>query len=720
MGEPKMDVAKVHEDILVSLEPKPAAAAELMDSDWIDELGDLSCPECGSKDICAHSMDIDQLDIGSPNAPGIFMIDCLITCYESCVLDTGSGNHICNHLQGLKRRETLRKDRSNLRVGEDTILVAESIGSYSLSLPLGLLLELENCYYVPRMIKNIISFDLLVDHGFYYKYDYKLISCFKNDIFYFKETPTNGLYVLNLQESNKEVYHIRSDLPLALSARTYKQETHRTTPERRTSWSFNKDNERANELLGIIHTDVCGPFSHEARGGYRYFITFTDDFSRYGYNEVQNKLDKKIKFLWSDRGGEYLSQKFDKHLMECGIVSQLTLPYTPQMNGVSERRNRTLLDMVRSMMCRSTLPVSFWRHALEMAAHILNRVPTKSVEKTPYEIWTGKKTKFSFLKIWGCEVYVKRVTSEKLKPKSDKCIFLGYPKTTVGYYFYNPTENKVFVAQNGEFLEDKFLNLENTRNNPVTQQEHVETQLEIVEEVQTHDLRRSTRIRKTHDLRRSTISSSFPSFDLYSVFLFKMANTANAFMSTGSQSKPPTLVKEEYPQWKVRMVSFLEGIHPRICEFLYNPPYLPMNLIPRVPATETTPEIPEHLEPKEVINWSEEDKVMVDLGHRCKRLLIMAIPHDIFKSVDHCYLSKDIWAELERQIEGGRKTLKNNTTVCINEHHTFKALEGESLSDTYSRFNTLISNCKRYGIVRLTTLFSLEAEDHNGYTSLCL
>ncbi|KAJ9547286.1 hypothetical protein OSB04_019829 [Centaurea solstitialis] len=162
MGEPKMDVAKVHEDILASLEPKLAAVPELMDSDWIDELGDLSCPECGSKDICVHSMDIDRLDIGFPNAPGIFMIDCLITPYESWVLDTGSGNHICNNLQGFSRRETLRKDRSNLRVGEGTMLVAEAVGSYSLSLPSGQVLELKNCYYVPRMIKNVISFDLLV------------------------------------------------------------------------------------------------------------------------------------------------------------------------------------------------------------------------------------------------------------------------------------------------------------------------------------------------------------------------------------------------------------------------------------------------------------------------------------------------------------------------------------------------------------------------------
>ncbi|KAJ9540760.1 hypothetical protein OSB04_027266 [Centaurea solstitialis] len=561
IGEPKRDVAKLHEDILASLEPKLAAPAELMDTDWIDELGDLSCPECGSKDICAHSMDIDQLDIGLPDAPGIYMIDCLITSYESWVLDTGSGNHICNHLQGFKRREMLGKDRSNLRVGEGTMLVAESVGSYSLSLPSGLVLELENCYYVPRMIKNVISFDLLVDQGFYYKYDYKLISCFKNDIFYFKATPSNGLYVLNLQE-NREVYHI-SKRSKNIEDQTYLwhcrlghinkklieklqkggllgsfdfkpfDNCESCLSGKMTKQPFNKDNERVNDLLGIIHTDVCGPFSHEARGGYRYFITFTDDFSRYGYvylmrhkseaferfkefqNEVQNQLDKKIKFLRSDRGGEYLSQEFNNHLIECGIVSQLTPPYTPQMNGVSERRNRTLLDMVRSMMCRSSLPVSFWGHALETAAHILNKVPTKSVEKTPYEIWTGKKPKLSFLKIWGCEVYVKRPTSEKLKPKSDKCFFVGYPKTTVGYYFYNPTENKVFVARGGDFLEDKFLNTEDTRNDvdlqeveeddtspivePVAQQEYVETQPETVEEVQTQDLRRSTRIRQEPD-----------------------------------------------------------------------------------------------------------------------------------------------------------------------------------------------------------------------------
>ena len=95
-------------------------------------------------------------------------------------------------------------------------------------------------------------------------------------------------------------------------------------------------------------------------------------------------------------------------MIKHGIVSQLLLSGTPQQNGVLERRNRTLLDMVRSMMSHSNLPNSFWGHALLTAAFTLNRVPTKAVQKTPYKIWTGRRPSVSFMKIWGCEAYVRR------------------------------------------------------------------------------------------------------------------------------------------------------------------------------------------------------------------------------------------------------------------------------------------------------------------------
>ena len=134
---------------------------------------------------------------------------------------------------------------------------------------------------------------------------------------------------------------------------------------------------RATDLLELIHSDVCGPMSHTAHSGFSYFVTFTDDKSRYGYiylmryksetfekfkefrNEVEKQTEKFIKCLRSDRGGEYLSVEFTDYLKDNGIIAQYTPPGTPQHNGVSERRNRTLLDMVRSMLSFTDFLITF-------------------------------------------------------------------------------------------------------------------------------------------------------------------------------------------------------------------------------------------------------------------------------------------------------------------------------------------------------------------------
>ena len=94
-------------------------------------------------------------------------------------------------------------------------------------------------------------------------------------------------------------------------------------------------------------------------------------------SEVENHRNKKVKFLRSDRGGEYLSYEFGLHLEQCGIVSQLTPPRTPQRNGVSKHHSCTLLGIVRSMMSITNLPLSFWGYALETIAFTLNRAPSK-------------------------------------------------------------------------------------------------------------------------------------------------------------------------------------------------------------------------------------------------------------------------------------------------------------------------------------------------------
>ena len=144
-----------------------------------------------------------------------------------------------------------------------------------------------------------------------------------------------------------------------------------------TKRSFPGKDLRAKTSLELVRSNLCGPMNVKARGGYEYFISFIDDYSRYGHVYlIQNKSDsfekfkeykakvenescKTIKTLRSDRGGEYIDLRFQDYLIEHGIQSQLSAPSTPQQNGVSERRNRTLLDMVRSMMSFAQLSDSF-------------------------------------------------------------------------------------------------------------------------------------------------------------------------------------------------------------------------------------------------------------------------------------------------------------------------------------------------------------------------
>ena len=126
---------------------------------------------------------------------------------------------------------------------------------------------------------------------------------------------------------------------------------------------------------------------------------------------------------------------------------QLTPPVTPQLNGVSERHNRTLLDIVQSMISLTDLPLSFWGYALETAAFTLNRAPRNSDEMASYELWFSKKPKLSFLKVWGYDAYVKKFQPDKLEPKSGKCVFIEYPKETIRYTFYHRSEGKIFVVK---------------------------------------------------------------------------------------------------------------------------------------------------------------------------------------------------------------------------------------------------------------------------------
>jgi hypothetical protein len=120
---------------------------------------------------------------------------------------------------------------------------------------------------------------------------------------------------------------------------------------------------------------------------------------------------------------------FAKKIEENDIVAQYSLPYEPQQNVIAERQNHTLIDMVCCMISNSMLPLRLWMEALKVVAHIINRVPSKSVSKSPYELWTGRKLSINYLQVWGClaEAKIFNPQFRKLDPKTISCHFISYP-----------------------------------------------------------------------------------------------------------------------------------------------------------------------------------------------------------------------------------------------------------------------------------------------------
>ena len=165
-----------------------------------------------------------------------------------------------------------------------------------------------------------------------------------------------------------------------------------------------------------------------------------------------------MKALRTDRGGEFCSNKFTKFCEEKGIRRPLTAAYTPQQNGVAEMKNRTIFNMVRSLLNKGEVPKEFWLEAVVWFLHILNRNPTFSVrDMTPQKVWSGRKPAVDHFRIFGCIAYahVPYEKRKKLEDKSLKCVFLGVSETSKAYKLYDPLTKKVVVSRDVIFDEKK-------------------------------------------------------------------------------------------------------------------------------------------------------------------------------------------------------------------------------------------------------------------------
>ncbi|CAM8916639.1 unnamed protein product [Rhodiola kirilowii] len=231
------------------------------------------------------------------------------------------------------------------------------------------------------------------------------------------------------------------------------------------------------DIFDMIHCDVWGPFPIETMSGAQYFLTIVDDKSRCVWTYlmrrksevadlliqffamVDTQFAKKIKVLRSDNGGEFFSAKICSFLRMKGCVHQSSCAYTPQQNGVVERKHRHILDVARALRIQANIPKSFWGDCVLTATYILNRTPTPILDgRTPSEILFGFPPSLVHMRVFGCLCYVHTLPRfrDKLDPRSSPCIFLGYPYGKKAYKVYCLTSHKVLISRDVHFYEDIF------------------------------------------------------------------------------------------------------------------------------------------------------------------------------------------------------------------------------------------------------------------------
>ena len=242
--------------------------------------------------------------------------------------------------------------------------------------------------------------------------------------------------------------------------------------------SFSASSFVASRPLERIHCDLWGPSPVMSVQGFRYYVIFIDNYSRYCWFYplklksdfytifakfqalVQNQLQSKISIFQCHGGGEFTSKVFLNHLQEHGIQQYISCPYTPQQNGLAERKHRHITDFGLSMLFQGKVPQKHWVEAFYTTNFLSNLLPHTALTdaKSPFELLNKKKPDYQALRIFGCACFptLRDYAQHKFDPKSLKCVFLGYNEKYKGYRCLLPTTGRVYISRHVIFDEHSF------------------------------------------------------------------------------------------------------------------------------------------------------------------------------------------------------------------------------------------------------------------------
>src|SRR6266540_3785455 len=193
--------------------------------------------------------------------------------------------------------------------------------------------------------------------------------------------------------------------------------------------------------LEMLRMDLFGPVAYISIGGNKYDFIIVDDYSSFTWvfflqdesevqetfkkfaKRAQNEFEVKIKRIISVNGTEFKNTSIEEFLDEEGIKHEFLAPYTPQQNGVVERKNRTLIEATRTMLDEYKTSDQFWDEAINTACHAINRLYLhKILKKTAYELLTSNKPKVHYFRVFGSKCFIlnKKSKSSKFAPKIDE------------------------------------------------------------------------------------------------------------------------------------------------------------------------------------------------------------------------------------------------------------------------------------------------------------
>jgi hypothetical protein len=227
-------------------------------------------------------------------------------------------------------------------------------------------------------------------------------------------------------------------------------------------------------------------------GNYKYFITFIDDFSRYttvvmlklkseAYNafimfdaQLNNRTGRHVTTLRSDgksnsKGTEYHSRQMTEYCIRYGIHQESSCAHTPEENSRAERPNRTIIEGANAMLQYARMPKCMWNFAVPAKVYLLNRSPHKSIETTPYQLWTGRLPDLANIRVFGTAslVHVPKANRLKLDAHATDAIFVGYSDTMKAWSFWDHRNGIIIISSSATFSNEIFAKEERDQINIV-------------------------------------------------------------------------------------------------------------------------------------------------------------------------------------------------------------------------------------------------------------